>query len=1512
MNGQQRQKNAGLYRPSFEHDNCGIGAIVNIKGQKSHDTVANALKIVEQLEHRAGKDAEGKTGDGVGILLQISHKFFSKVCKPFGIFLGSERDYGVGMFFFPQDELKRNQAKNIFEVIVEKEGMEFLGWREVPVHPDVLGSRAVECMPCIMQGFIKRPEKVEKGIDFDRRLYVVRRVFEQSSDDTYVASLSSRTIAYKGMFLVDQLRLFFADLQDKDYESAIALVHSRFSTNTNPSWERAHPNRFIVHNGEINTIRGNRDKMQAREENMESEDLKGELHKVLPAINTAGSDSAMLDNAIEFMVMSGMELPLAVMISIPEPWANNKSMSQKKKDFYQYYATMMEPWDGPASILFSDGDCMGAVLDRNGLRPSRYYITDDDQLILSSEVGVMDIAPEKIVVKERLRPGKMLLVDTVQGRVIGDEELKEMYADRQPYGEWLDSNLIELKNLKIPNQLVPTYKPEDLKRLQKAFGYSYEEVETSIKNMALNGGEGTAAMGIDTPLAVLSDKHQNLFNYFKQLFAQVTNPPIDAIREEVVTSTTVYIGADGNLLEEKAENCKMLKVNNPILTNVDLLKIKNMKQDGFKIAEIPTIYYKNSSLEKAMDYLFIEVDRAIRDGANILILSDRGVDEYHVAMPSLLALSGLQQHLVRTKKRTSVAIILETGEPREVHHFATLLGYGACAVNPYLAHETIRQLIDTGMLQKDYYAAVDDYNHGILSGIVKIASKMGISTIQSYQGAKIFEAIGLKEEFINRYFTDTVSRVGGIGIEEIAQDYLARHSQAFDPLGLEVDLTLDSLGQHKSRSCGEEHLYNPRTIHMLQQSTRLGNYEMFKQYTDMVNEEGAHINLRGQLDFNYPKKGIPIEEVESVDEIVQRFKTGAMSYGSISKEAHETLAIAMNRLHGKSNSGEGGEEIERLDTEKCSAIKQVASGRFGVTSRYLVSAKEIQIKMAQGAKPGEGGHLPGGKVYPWIAKTRHSTPGVSLISPPPHHDIYSIEDLAQLIYDCKNANKDARISVKLVSEAGVGTVAAGVAKAGAGLILISGYDGGTGAAAKSSIHNAGLPWELGLAETHQTLIQNGLRERVRIETDGKLMSGRDVAIAAILGAEEFGFATAPLVTMGCVMMRVCNLDTCPVGVATQNPELRKNFRGKPEYVINFMRFIAQNLREYMAKLGVRTIDELVGRTDLLKVKEVPTSDRAATLDLSQILQNPYEGTKTPMTYNPKKIYDFELEKTLDERVLVKELLPALEKHQKRSLEVDVTNTNRTFGTIFGSEITRRYPEGVEEDSYVIKCTGAGGQSFGAFIPKGLTLELVGDGNDYFGKGLSGGKLIVYPPKGVTFKHEENIIIGNVALYGATSGKAFINGVAGERFAVRNSGAKAVVEGVGDHGCEYMTGGCVVVLGKTGKNFAAGMSGGVAYVLDLNSDLYKNINKQMVNIERVTSKFEINELKEMIEEHVAYTNSESGKEILDHFTDYLPKFKKIIPIDYEKMLSTIVQMEEQGMSSEQARIEAFYAIKEGRR
>ena len=1501
---------APLYSTEFEHDNCGIGACVNIKGKKSHETVENALKIVENLEHRAGKDAEGKTGDGVGILTQVPHKFFVRVTRPLGIRLGEEREYGVGMFFFPQGELKRNQSKKMFEIIVEKEGLEFLGWREVPAYQEVLGHKAVECMPCIMQAFIKKPADVEKGLEFDRRLYIARRVFEQSTDDTYVVSLSSRTIVYKGMFLVKQLRTFFADLQSEDYESAIAIVHSRFSTNTNPSWERAHPNRFIVHNGEINTIRGNADRMIAREENMESEHLHGQLHKVLPAINKTGSDSAMLDNTLEFLVMSGMDLPLAVMITIPEPWANNKTMSKTKKDFYQYYATMMEPWDGPASILFSDGDIMGAVLDRNGLRPSRYMITDDDQLILSSEVGVLDIDPTRILVKERLRPGKMLLVDTVQGRVIDDDELKEKYASAQPYGEWLDNNLVELHDLKIPNQRVPEFSEEERARMQKAFGYTYDELKTSILPMAKNGAEAIAAMGVDTPLPVLSKTHHPLFHYFKQLFAQVTNPPIDAIREEVVTSTTVYVGREGNVLEEVPENCNVLKVNNPILTNTDLLKIKNMKEDGFRVEVIPIIYYKNTSLEKAIDRLFVEVDRAYRDGINVLILSDRGVDENHVAIPSLLAVSALHQYLVRTKKRTRVAIILESGEPREVHHFATLLGYGACAINPYLAQESIKELIDNHMLDKDYYAAVDDYNNAVLHGIVKIASKMGISTIQSYQGSQIFEAIGIDREVINKYFTNTVCRVGGITIKDIERQVDELHSKAFDPLGLATDLTLDSPGHHKMRSGAEEHLYNPATIHLLQESTKRGDYEMFKQYTALVNDEDSVKNLRGLMDFKYPKKGVPLEEVESVESIVTRFKTGAMSYGSISKEAHETMAIAMNMLHGKSNSGEGGEDIERMTVgpdglDRCSAIKQVASGRFGVTSRYLVSAKEIQIKMAQGAKPGEGGHLPGGKVYPWIAKTRHSTPGVGLISPPPHHDIYSIEDLAQLIFDLKNANMDARISVKLVSEAGVGTVAAGVAKAGAQVILVSGYDGGTGAAPRNSIHNAGLPWELGLAETHQTLIMNGLRNKVRIETDGKLMSGRDVAIAAILGAEEFGFATAPLVTMGCVMMRVCNLDTCPVGVATQNPELRKNFRGKPEYVMNFMKFIAQELREYMAKLGVRTVDELVGRTDLLKVKENLT-EQQRKVDLSQILNNPYEGMKQKVTFDPKQVYDFQLEKTLDERVLLKQLGKAMDAGQKRSIEVDVSNVDRAFGTILGSEITKRFGDSLEEDTYRVLCRGAGGQSFGAFIPKGLTLELTGDSNDYFGKGLSGGKLIVYPPRGSRFKAEENIIIGNVALYGATSGKAFIGGVAGERFCVRNSGAIAVVEGVGDHGCEYMTGGRVVVLGHTGKNFAAGMSGGIAYVLDEENDLYMRLNKEMVSSYEITSKYDVLELKDMIKEHVAYTNSEKGKLILDHFGEYLPKFKKIIPHDYERMLKMIVQMEEKGLSAEQAQIEAFYA------
>ena len=1122
--------------------------------------------------------------------------------------------------------MKRNQSKKMFEIIVEKEGLEFLGWREVPTYPNVLGKKAIDCMPYIMQAFVKKPEDVNKGLDFDRKLYVARRVFEQTCENTYVVSLSSRTIVYKGMFLVGQLRQFFGDLRDEDYESAIALVHSRFSTNTTPSWERAHPNRFIVHNGEINTIKGNADRMLASEETMYSDYLEEEMSKITPVVNTNGSDSAMLDNTLEFFVMNGMPLPLAVMITIPEPWSNNKAMAQEKKDFYQYYATMMEPWDGPASILFSDGDIMGAVLDRNGLRPSRYYVTNDGYLILSSEVGVLPVDESRIKLKDRLRPGKMLLVDTVKGELIDDDELKEKYKENEKivnYIEWLDNNLVQLHDLKIPNKKVPVHTKEERARLQKAFGYTYEDFKTSILPMALNGSEQIGAMGIDTPLAVLSNNHQPLFNYFKQLFAQVTNPPIDSIREKVVTSTTVYLGSDGNVLEEKPENCKQLRINNPILTNTDILKIKNMKVDGFKVETIPIIYYKNTSLEKAIDHLYVEADRAHREGANIIILSDRGVDENHVAIPSLLAVSALQQYLVQTKKRTSMAVILESGEPRDVHHFATLLGFGASAINPYLAQESIQELIDLNMLDKDYYAAVDDYNNAIINGIVKIAAKMGISTIQSYQGAKIFEAIGIDSDVINKYFKGTVSRIEGVSLKDIENDVETLHSKAFDPLGLSTDTTLDSAGAHKMRSGKEEHLYNPQTIHLLQLATRTGDYNTFKEYTELVNKDTGVKNLRGLMNIKFPKKGINIDEVESVDSIVKRFKTGAMSYGSISKEAHETMAIAMNMLHGKSNSGEGGEDEDRLTVgadgkNRCSAIKQVASGRFGVTSRYLVSAQEIQIKMAQGAKPGEGGHLPGKKVYPWIAKTRLSTPGVSLISPPPHHDIYSIEDLAQLIYDLKNANKNARISVKLVSEAGVGTIASGVAKAGAQVILISGYDGGTGAAPRSSIHNAGLPWELGLAEAHQTLIMNGLRNKVVIETDGKLMSGRDVAIAAMLGAEEFGFATAPLVTMGCVMMRVCNLDTCPVGIATQNPELRKRFTGKPEYVVNFMRFIAQELREYMAKLGVKTVDELVGRTDFLEQKQVEGSGRSAEVNLSAILNNPYIKEALNIHYNNKK------------------------------------------------------------------------------------------------------------------------------------------------------------------------------------------------------------------------------------------------------------------------------------------------------
>ena len=1479
----------------IEHDACGIGTVVQIDGKQSYDVVDKALHIVEKLEHRAGKDASGKVGDGVGILLQISDDFFKKTLKKDNIKLPEH--YGIGMFFLPRNKLLLNQHKKMFEKFVEQEGCKFITWRKVPCNESILGQKAKDCMPNIYQVFIERPQNISSNVDFDKVLYVIRREFEKSCKETYIASLSSRTIVYKGMFLVSQLRNFYLDLQDKNYKSAIAIVHSRFSTNTTPSWQRAHPNRFIAHNGEINTIRANVNKMLAREESMHSKFLDKNSSKILPIINTSGSDSAMLDNALEFLVMNGMPLEKAIMILIPEPW-KHQDMDQKKKDFYHYYATMMEPWDGPAAILFSDGEKVGAVLDRNGLRPSRYYLTSDNMLILSSEVGVLDIDEKKIIKKSRLEPGKMLLVDTKKKELIEDYDLKKEYASSNPYGEWLDTYLLHLEDLPAPDKKTHIHSQHERDILYKIFGYTYEDVKDIILPMARVKLEPTSAMGTDIPLAIYSKNHLSLFHYFKQLFAQVTNPPIDSLREEVVTDTTIYIGSDGNLLKDKSDNCTVLEVNNPILTSRDMDKIRQLNQTGFKNETISLLFYRGTSLKEALDNLFIECDKAYRNGANILILSDKGVDEGHMAIPSLLAVSALEQHLVKTKKKTDVSIILESGEPRDVHQFATLLGYGATAIYPYLAHECIEEMIQLNMLDKEVNIAIDDYNEAILKGIVKIAAKMGISTLQSYQGAQIFEAIGISKDVIDTYFTNTISEVEGITLEDIEKDLIYHHDRAYDPLGLTTDTSLDSIGFHKLRKGDgkEDHLYSPETIVKLQRATQTNDYDLFKEYSNELNSNRQKHHLRSQLHFKKTRDSIPLSQVESEYEIVKRFETGAMSYGSISEEAHTCMAIAMNRLGGKSNSGEGGEKPERLGTEKNSAIKQVASGRFGVTEEYLVSAKEIQIKMAQGAKPGEGGHLPGKKVYPWIAKTRYSTPGVSLISPPPHHDIYSIEDLAQLIYDLKNANPQARISVKLVSEAGVGTIASGVAKAGATVVLISGYDGGTGAAAQSSIHHAGLPWELGLAQAHQNLVENGLRSRVLIETDGKLMTGKDVAIACLLGAEEFGFATAPLVTMGCMMMRVCNLDTCPFGVATQNQKLRKRFKGKPEYVMNFMLFIARELREIMADLGYHTIDEMVGHTDNLEV------DEDANMDYSNILMTPYN-----IHYEPKDTYNFELEKTVDMKTLLPKFEPYFNEKKPHAETISISSTDRTVGTILSNAITKQFNNTLEDDTYTVHCNGGAGQSFGAFAQKGITLDVHGDANDYFGKGLSGGKLIIQPKKEAQFKPNENVIIGNVALYGATSGEAYIRGMAGERFAVRNSGASAVVEGVGDHGLEYMTGGTVVILGQTGKNLAAGMSGGVAYVYDPNHDLYMRLNKQLVNTYEVTGKADKEVLEELLNKHYTYTDSDVAKKILSNLDEELSNFKKIVPKDYEKITTLIQELKTKGYHEDEASLMAFEQV-----
>lgn len=1473
----------------IEHDACGIGTVVQIDGKQSYDVLDKALHIVEKLEHRAGKDASGKVGDGVGILLQISDDFFRKTLKKDNIKLPEH--YGVGMFFLPRNKLLLNQHKKMFEKLVEQEGCTFITWRNVPCDESILGQKAKDCMPSIYQAF------VQGDTDLEQKLYVIRREFEKSCKGTYVASLSSRTIVYKGMFLVSQLRKFYLDLQDENYKSAIAIVHSRFSTNTTPSWQRAHPNRYIAHNGEINTIRANVNKMLAREESMHSKFLDENSSKILPIINTSGSDSAMLDNALEFLVMNGMPLEKAVMILIPEPW-KHQTMDQKKKDFYHYYATMMEPWDGPAAILFSDGQKVGAVLDRNGLRPSRYYLTSDNMLILSSEVGVLDIDEKKIVKKSRLEPGKMLLVDTKKKKLIEDYDLKNEYASSNPYGEWLDNHLLYLKDLPAPDKKTHIHSQHERDILYKVFGYTYEDVKDIILPMARVKLEPTSAMGTDIPLAIYSQNHLSLFHYFKQLFAQVTNPPIDSLREEVVTDTTIYIGSDGNLLQDKSDNCTVLEVNNPILTSRDMDKIRQLNQTGFKNETISLLFYRGTSLKEALDNLFIECDKAYRNGANILILSDKGVDEGHMAIPSLLAVSALEQHLVKTKKKTDVSIILESGEPRDVHQFATILGHGATAIYPYLAHECIEEMIQLNMLDKEVNIAIDDYNEAILKGIVKIAAKMGISTLQSYQGAQIFEAIGISKEVIDTYFTNTISEVEGITLEDIEKDLIYHHDRAYDPLGLTTDTSLDSIGFHKLRKGDgkEDHLYSPETIVKLQRATQTNDYDLFKEYSNELNSSHQKHHLRSQLHFKKTRNSIPLSEVESEYEIVKRFKTGAMSYGSISEEAHTCMAIAMNRLGGKSNSGEGGEKPQRLGTEKNSAIKQVASGRFGVTEEYLVSAKEIQIKMAQGAKPGEGGHLPGKKVYPWIAKTRYSTPGVSLISPPPHHDIYSIEDLAQLIYDLKNANPQARISVKLVSEAGVGTIASGVAKAGATVVLISGYDGGTGAASQSSIHHAGLPWELGLAQAHQNLVENGLRSRVLIETDGKLMTGKDVAIACLLGAEEFGFATAPLVTMGCMMMRVCNLDTCPFGVATQNQKLRKRFKGKPEYVMNFMLFIARELREIMAELGYHTINEMVGHTDNLEV------DEDANMDYSNILMTPYN-----IHYEPKDTYDFELEKTVDMKTLLPKFEPYFNEKKSHAETISISSTDRTVGTILSSVVTKQFNNTLQDDTYIVHCNGGAGQSFGAFVQKGITLDVHGDANDYFGKGLSGGKLIIQPKNEAKFKPNENVIIGNVALYGATSGEAYIRGMAGERFAVRNSGASAVVEGVGDHGLEYMTGGTVVILGQTGKNLAAGMSGGIAYIYDPNHDLYTRLNKQLVNTYEVSGKADIETLTQLLKNHYKYTNSDVAQKILSNLDHELSNFKKIVPKDYEKITTLIQELKAKGYHDDEASLMAFEQV-----
>ena len=1524
MNNKALPPKQGLYDPQFEHDACGVGFIVHMKGKKSHDIVEQALTILVNLDHRGACGAETNTGDGAGILMQVPHKFLKKVAAEQGITLPEAGQYGVGMIYGSPDPEARAQSRKIFEQVVAEEGQQVIGWRDVPTENSSIGNTAKSSEPFMQQVFIQRGADLPDDLAFERKLYVIRKrshnTIRTSKIDPYwyPSSISARTIVYKGMLMPVQVGDYYPDLHDPDMESALALVHSRFSTNTFPSWERSHPYRYIAHNGEINTLRGNINWMHARQSLFESELFGDDMKKVQPVINVDGSDSLIFDNALELLYLAGRSLPHSVMMMIPEPWTAHESMSDEKKAFYEYHSCLMEPWDGPASIAFTDGTMMGAVLDRNGLRPARYYVTKDDLVIMASEAGVLPIEPERIALKGRLQPGRMFLVNMEEGRIVADEEIKTQIATKHPYRQWIDEHMVELA--KLPDApALPESDPQPLTQRQTAFGYTFEDLRILLTPMARDGVEAVGSMGADTPLAVLSDRPKLLYDYFQQLFAQVTNPPIDSIREEIVTSAETTIGSERNLLKPEPESCHLIELKSPILSNEDLAKLKHISEGGFKSITIPILFNPKEGakgLETVMAEICATANSAIASGVNIIILSDRGVSPEQAPIPALLAVAGLHHHLISEGTRTRVGLVLESGEPREVHHYATLIGYGCGAINPYLAFETIADMIHEGLIakivganspQEMYKIACKNYIKAATKGVTKVASKIGISTIQSYRGAQIFEAVGLNHSVINKYFKWTASRIEGADIEVIAQEAILRHTNAF-PDRPTNGHTLDAGGEYQWRKEGEAHLFSPQTIHTLQKAARENNYDLYKQYAALVNEQGQkHFTLRGLLEFKQ-RQSIPLEEVEPIEAILKRFKTGAMSYGSISKEVHEALAIAMNRIGGKSNTGEGGEDPDRYTwtnergDSKNSAIKQVASGRFGVTSLYLSQAKEIQIKMAQGAKPGEGGQLPGGKVYPWIAKVRHSTPGVGLISPPPHHDIYSIEDLAELIHDLKNANRKARISVKLVSEVGVGTIAAGVAKAHADVVLISGFDGGTGASPQTSIKHAGLPWELGLAETHQTLVLNNLRSRIVVETDGQMKTGRDVVMAALLGAEEFGFSTAPLVTLGCIMMRVCHLNTCPVGVATQNPELRKNFTGDPQHTVNYMRFIAQEVREVMAELGFRTIDEMVGRTDALEPKKAIAHWKAKGIDLSNILYKPEMEPEVGRYCQISQ--DHGLNKSLDITVLLDLCKPAIERGEKVKATLPIKNINRVTGTILGNEITKRHWDGLPEDTVHLHFQGSAGQSFGAFVPKGVTLELEGDANDYVGKGLSGGKIIIYPSAASTFIAEENIIAGNVALYGATSGEVYIRGMAGERFGVRNSGVNTVVEAIGDHGCEYMTGGKVVVLGETGRNFAAGMSGGVAYILDEKGDFATRCNQQMVGLETLEDSEEINDLREMIQKHADYTGSQKAVKVLANWDEMVSKFVKVMPKDYKRVLQAIEKAIADGLSGDDALNAAF--------